>query len=534
MKRKTPPLFTFTLRALLFSGTLLLCSSCHQHNTKNHNSLRIAISHDPMSLDPRSACLSKDLSIAQALYEGLMRERENQPQLALAKHYSISKDATVYTFHLKDTKWSNGDPLTAYDFEESIKQIHQLEVACSSNILIGVIKNSEAVTSKQLPVETLGVQALDNSTLEITLEKPTPYFLELLSYPVFFPVHKSLREYYTTGEANFPSISNGPFVIHKYQPQNQLIIKKNSQYHDASSVHLETITFQIVPDTHTAIQLLQKNLIDWVGSPWSSPISKEDQNRIPKEKLHNYPVLGTTALICNLKSSPMHSKALRKALDYAIDKNTLLKFISHGKVAERFLPPSLSTITATSSLSKEQREEKAREYFKEAQKELSQKQIAELSIIYPLESACLNAIVQEIQQQIKHVLGIYVTIQGMEYHCFLDKRTRGDFALATGRWVADYPRSTSFLSILGNPKNDQPTKSLTQWENKHYNHILHKLQSSHVDPKDQLIAEQLIEEDSPIIPLYHFEYTYAANPKIQHTYSSPLGHMDLKETEFSK
>ncbi|EPJ29561.1 bacterial extracellular solute-binding s, 5 Middle family protein, partial [Chlamydia psittaci 09DC78] len=110
-----------------------------------------------MSLDPRSACLSKDISIAQALYEGLVRERSAHPELALAQYYTISSDQTVYTFYLKEASWSNGDPVTAYDFEESIKQIHKLEVACSSNFLLSVIKNSHAVMSKQLPVDTLGI-----------------------------------------------------------------------------------------------------------------------------------------------------------------------------------------------------------------------------------------------------------------------------------------------------------------------------------------------------------------------------------------
>ncbi|WP_375793492.1 peptide ABC transporter substrate-binding protein [Chlamydia sp. 12-01] len=534
MTRTSHKLLTLTLSAILFLGILWLCTSCHTNVSKNQDSLKIAISHDPMSLDPRSACLSKDISIAQALYEGLVRERPGNPELALIKYYTVSDDKTIYTFDLKDALWSNGDPVTAYDFEESIKQIHKLEVACSSNFLLGVIKNSQAVMSKQLPIEALGIRSINKSQLEITLEKPIPHFLEILAYPIFFPVHKSLRDFYSLGGINLPHISNGPFIIEDYQPQNQLIIKKNPLYHDHHSVHLETIIFQIVPDTHTAMQLLQKNLIDWVGSPWSSPISKEDQYHIPKDKLHNYPVLGTTALICNLKNSPTDNLALRKALVYAIDKNTLLKFISYGKVAKHFLPPELSKIPKQPSQSQKERQEQARAYFKEAEKKLSQKQISELSIIYPLESSCLNAIVQEIQQQIKHVLGIHITIQGMEYHCFLDRRRRGDFTLATGRWIADYPRPTSFLAILGNFKSDEPTKSLTKWENAQYNYILNVLLSREERSEDQILAEQLIEEDVPIIPLYHFEYTYAANPKIQNSHTSLLGHIDLKETELSK
>ncbi|ANG66587.1 peptide ABC transporter substrate-binding protein [Chlamydia gallinacea] len=532
MKRKSRFLYLLTLRASLFLSITPLLFACSQHSL-HPNAITIAISHDPMSLDPRSACLSKDISIAQALYEGLMREHNHHPQPALATHYTVSDDQTIYTFYLKPSQWSNGDPVTAYDFEESIKQLYQCEVAGSSVFLMGVIKNAQAITKHQLPVDALGIRAINDLTLEITLEQPIPHFLELISYPLFFPVHISLRNYYKTRGTPFPHISNGPFVLHTYHPQNQLIMKKNSRYHEHSAVQLETITFQVVPETHTAMQLLQKKLIDWMGSPWSAPITKEDQNRIPQEKLYKYPVLGTTALICNLNNTLIKNKSLRQALSYAIDKPSLLQFINSGQVAENFLPPSLSTLPIQGAMPQEQRESIAREYFKKAQQELSQKQLSELSIIYPLESASLNAIVQEIQQQIKHVLGISITIQGMEYHSFLDKRNRGDFSLATGKWVANYPRPSSFLAILGNPTPSVSTTSLTHWENPQYNTIVNRLHS-HPNENDQYTAENLIKEDLPLIPLYHFEYVYAANPKIHQAYCSPLGHVDIKELVITK
>ncbi|WP_041468078.1 peptide ABC transporter substrate-binding protein [Chlamydia felis] len=530
MTRKSNKFLILILSSILFCGVLLLCTtSCHTNTSRDKHSLNIAISHDPMSLDPRNVSLSKDISIAQALYEGLVRERPNHPELALTERYTVSDDKTIYTFYLKDTSWSNGDPVTAHDFEESIKQILHLGAACSSNSLLGVIKNYQAVMSKQLPIESLGIRAIDTLQLEITLEKPIPHFLELLAAPIFFPVHKSLREFSSSGGEKLPYISNGPFIIDSYHPQTQLIIKKNPLYHDKHSVHIETITFQIVPDAHTSLQLFQKHLVDWVGSPWSSPISKEEQHHISKDKLHTYPVLGTTSLICNLKNSPTNNIFLRKALAYAIDKPSLLQFVSHGKVANHFLPPELSKMPRISAQSPEKRQQQAYAYFKEAEKELSQKQISELSIIYPIESTCLNAIVQEIQQQIKNVLGIHLTIQGLEYHCFLDKRRREDFTLATGRWIAEYPRPSSFLTFLGNLKNNESTK----WENAQYNRILTELLSQEEKIQDQILAEELIDAENPIIPLYHFNYTYAANPKIHNAYTSLLGHIDLKEIELT-
>nr|WP_081031110.1 peptide ABC transporter substrate-binding protein [Chlamydia ibidis] len=516
----------------LLSAGVFLCTGCHNRiSTQGNNTLRIAMSHDPISLDPRSASLSKDLSLAYALYEGLLRDNAGELVNGIAEKYTVSQDGTTYLFFLKQVQWSNGDEITAYDFEESIKQIYQKEVVCSSSTLPLMIKNAQEVMNHQLPIDSLGIRAIDNHTLEIILEKPQSCFLNTVAHPVFFPVHKTLRDYYTTGKSITLPITNGPFIISNYQPQNQLILKKNPLYHDRDNVSLNTIVFQIVPDSYTATQMLQKDLIDWIGSPWSSPISKEDQMHISEEKFHSYPVLGTMALICNLNTSPLYNLALRRALSYAIDKASLLQFINNCEVAESFLPCNLSRYNDYPKLTTEERRKKAQFYFKEAEKTLSSKQISELSIIYPLESGALNAIIQEIQQQIKNVLGIHINIQGMEYHCFVEKRNRGDFSLATGKWMADYPQPSSFLAILGNLKQDQPTQSLTKWDNPEYNNLLCKLYFSRGDENDQRNAEHLIAEDLPIIPLYHFKYSYAINPKINNLYESALGYIDIKRLE---
>lgn len=523
----------FLAVSIAFVSLAFGLTSCYHKKEEPKDVLRIAICHDPMSLDPRQVFLSKDVSIVKALYEGLVREKEAAFQLALAERYHQSDDGCVYTFFLKNTFWSNGDVVTAYDFEESIKQIYFREIDNPSLRSLALIKNSHAVLTGALPVEDLGVRALNAKTLEIVLENPFPYFLEILAHPVFYPVHTSLREYYKDkrNKRVFPMISNGPFAIQCYEPQRYLLINKNPLYHAKHDVLLNSVCLQIVPDIHTAMQLFQKNHIDLVGLPWSSSFSLEEQRNLPREKLFDYPVLSCSVLFCNIHQTPLNNPSLRTALSLAINRETLLKLAGKGCSATSFVHPQLSQIPAT-TLSQDERIALAKGYLTEALKTLSQEDLEKITLIYPIESVCLRSIVQEIRQQLFDVLGFKISTLGLEYHCFLDKRSRGEFSLATGNWIADYHQASAFLSVLGNGTRYKDFQ-LINWQNQKYTNIVAQLliqESSDL----QLMAEQLLLKESPLIPLYHLDYVYAKQPRVADLQTSSLGEIDLKRVSLAE
>ncbi|QVE49127.1 peptide ABC transporter substrate-binding protein [Chlamydia crocodili] len=508
--------------------------SCHKQSPQDMGKcLRIGIAYDPLSLDPRCTYLKKDISLAKALYEGLARERISNDLviLGIAKDYKVSHEGTVYTFDLKNTKWSNGDPVTAYDFEESIKQIHTKNLPISYHNLLYIIKNSKAIMEEQLPIEQLGIKALDSNRLEITLEHPSPNFIEIVSHPLFFPVHTSLREYYKNPKIKPIYISNGPFALDDFQPQKHLTMRKNTYYYDVDKVKIDTLIFKVMSDVHTAAKFFRNNLIDILGNPWVSKIPQEILNNTPTKIKHVYPVCSTSILIYNLEMPLLQNKALRKALAYAIDKESLIPLLNSARIANSFVPPELSEIHNQDVLGKEQREKKAQEYFKEAKTTLSEKELSELSLIYPQESGVFSLVVQELQQQFKNVLGIHIPIQGIEYFCFLEKRSKGDFYLSVGGWIAEYLNARNFLTILGNPENKETSHQLGKWNNKQFDEILGKYHTQAFTREDQILAEELIEEDIPIFPLYHFNYIYITQPQVNNLYASPLGHVDLKEVE---
>ncbi|ACZ33173.1 oligopeptide ABC transporter, periplasmic oligopeptide-binding protein OppA [Chlamydia pneumoniae LPCoLN] len=523
MHRLKPTLKSLIPNLLFLLLTLSSCSKQKQEPLGKH--LVIAMSHDLADLDPRNAYLSRDASLAKALYEGLTRETDQGIALALAESYTLSKDHKVYTFKLRPSVWSDGTPLTAYDFEKSIKQLYFEEFSPSIHTLLGVIKNSSAIHNAQKSLETLGIHAKDDLTLVITLEQPFPYFLTLIARPVFSPVHHTLRESYKKGTPPSTYISNGPFVLKKHEHQNYLILEKNPHYYDHESVKLDRVTLKIIPDASTATKLFKSKSIDWIGSPWSAPISNEDQKVLSQEKILTYSVSSTTLLIYNLQKPLIQNKALRKAIAHAIDRKSILRLVPSGQEAVTLVPPNLSQLNLQKEISTEERQKKARAYFQEAKETLSEKELAELSILYPIDSSNSSIIAQEIQRQLKDTLGLKIKIQGMEYHCFLKKRRQGDFFIATGGWIAEYVSPVAFLSILGNPRD------LTQWRNSDYEKTLEKLYLPHAYKENLKRAEMIIEEETPIIPLYHGKYIYAIHPKIQNTFGSLLGHTDLKNID---
>lgn len=530
-------LIRYPLRSLRILVAFALCtlSSCSPNRVNEPCSkvLRIAMSHDPLSLDPRCVYLSRDVAICQFTYEGLMRASTDQLEPALATDIIISPCKTRYLFRLKHSTWSNGEPLTAYDFEQSIKDIFDYDVVSHTISLLAPIKNALNVLNKKAPVESLGLKALDAYTLEIVLEHPCEYFLDLLASPIYFPVHSSLR-----GEQakrhTYSHVSNGAVTIQKFLPQNQIVLQKNPYYHDEQFVMpFDRMVFQVVPDHHTSVQLFRNNQIDWIGAPWSSTLSQEERRSIPPDQIHSYPLMATAALVCNVLHGPLQNKYLRKAIHLALDREKILPFIYPGQAAHHFTHPALSLLKDDpSKLSIEQRRQTAKEYLLLAKQTLSDKDLASITMIYPLDSSNLKDVVQEVQKQLKEVLNLDIHIQGLEYQCFLSKRRNFDFSLATGKWIAEYHHPLSFLSIFSS-SSAFLHPILTQWENQEFNGLISDLSQIQYEGAKQEKAEQLLDEHLPVIPLYHFNYLYALNPKIQYQRSGFLRHTHLQQIQLS-
>ena len=256
---------------------LLTCTACRQPEkpiAQESSTLRISTEGDPQTLDPRRVRDLATTTVIHMLYEGLMRTQEDGlPVPALAETVTISPDQKTYTFQLRRSAWSDGQPVTAYDFEETWKSLLSPQFPSPNAYQLDVIKGAQAAKEGRASINQIGVHAQDDATLIVDLEQPTPYFLHLTATHFLYPVHQSLRQQPVDSSALPDSkiVTNGPFKLEKWSRHNELTAIPNPYYWDQENVHLNRIQL-VTLDNPTAIQLFKIGELDWAGSllpfPW--------------------------------------------------------------------------------------------------------------------------------------------------------------------------------------------------------------------------------------------------------------------------
>ncbi|TCT26507.1 oligopeptide transport system substrate-binding protein [Melghiribacillus thermohalophilus] len=240
-------------------------SSDDADNNQNESVINLTANADIPTLDSALAHDSIGFTVLNNIMEGLYRSDENhQPQLALAEDHQVSDDGLVHTFILRDAVWSNGDPVTAEDFEYAWKRV--FEKAGSYNVMFETVgvKNASAILAGEKTPDELGVESLDEKTLQVTLEHPSPLFKQLLTFPTFFPVNQSyveeMGEDYALEADNL--VFNGPFVLADWKHDQGWTYKKNPDYWDQESVQMDQINVEVVKETSTAVNLYETEAVD--------------------------------------------------------------------------------------------------------------------------------------------------------------------------------------------------------------------------------------------------------------------------------
>lgn len=233
--------------------------------------INFAIYSEMLGLDTTHILDQHSASIVSNVFEGLVKVSRDHRHIenALAKDYKVSDDQRVYTFYLhENAKWSNGYPVTAHDFVYAWRRLADPKSKTVYSFLLESIglKNSEKVISGLLPVEELGVRAIDDFTLEVELEAPNTHFIKLLIFPAFYPLsHKFVQEIgndYGTSVEN--TVFNGPFVVSNWTIGRGYRLKKNPNYYDADSIQIEEAEFILVKDMEHGIELYESGAIDLI------------------------------------------------------------------------------------------------------------------------------------------------------------------------------------------------------------------------------------------------------------------------------
>lgn len=500
--------------------------------------LHLNIATEPFSLNPGLANDSTSGGVLHQTFEGLTRvDAKGKPQPAMAEKITTSKDLTTYTFKLRDTKWSNGDPVTAEDFVYAWKWALDPKNESQYAYQLYYIKGAQAFNEGTGTVDAVGVKAVDSKTLEVTLEAPTPFFLELTAFYTYFPVNNKIAKenpnWHT--DAGDKYTSNGPFKMVEWSHSDKIVLEPNEKYWDAKNVKLKKVEMTMINDPNTELSMFDNGELDWAGSPLGYLPTDVIPQLKSDGKLKVKPIAGTYWYKFNTEKAPFNNVNIRKAFSYAIDRKAIVENITQGGQipAMAAVPPSMFEEN-TKGYYKDADVKKAKEYLEKGLKELNLKSAADLpaiSLSYNTNEAH-QKIAQAIQDMWKKNLGVEVTLDNQEWKVYIDKLHSGDYQIGRMGWLGDFNDPINFLELY---KDKNGGNNDTFWENAEFKDLLNK-SSKEADPakRTKLLkdAEKIFINDMPVAPIYFYTDTWVQNDHLKGVVISGLGDVQFKWAYF--
>ena len=488
--------------------------------------IRINFTNTPFTLDPRKTTDPITTVTNHMFYEKLTRlNSEGTIELALAERVEISKDQKRYLFFLRKSLWSNGLPLTAHHFENAWKQALSPDFSSHSVYLLFPIQNAERAKRQECSLNEVGVKALNDDTLLIELERPTPYFLKLVSHPVYSPIpHAGEAVPYPHCNNKDPILTNGPFTVKSWKSNHELVAVKNPHYWNAKEVQIQEIHATIISDEATALKLFKCNKLDYVGGL----ISPLPMDAIPSLKeagcLLREPIAGTVLAFFNIHQFPFHNFNIRKAFALAVNKKEIIENVTQmfDEVAIGLVPPLLKQ-NQPSSISSHDDSEEALTYFKKGLQELGISRKAFPPITYSFFNSELQyQLALAIQGQWQKALGVTIELKPADLKSYLPKLHSHQFEIAQMAWIAQYDDPLSFLERFISRSSHC---NYSDWENVGYQSLIEKSFCQEGQNRSLLLeeAEQIIKNEIPNIPIYHYSAVYIKNPRLKGLAISRLG-----------
>jgi oligopeptide transport system substrate-binding protein len=457
---------------------LLFLCSCQQGSKAPSDTLRISFMQDPVTIDPRKISDYTSSTLVCLLFDGLARCTQGvEIELSIAEKVVVTDDEKTYTFFLKSTLWSDGTFVTAYDFEKSWKSLLTPGFPSPCAYLLYPIKNAENYALGLC--EDFGVKAINEHVLQVELEKPTPYFISLTAFPLFYPAPPK------------PDVCNGPFMIDKIDLGSQILLKKNPLYR--AQPQIDKIHISIIRDEMTAIHLFEKGELDLLGGPLT-PLTIDI---IPKNiPYHVIPMAAST--FCTMNTAAL-SKEIRRSLSDAIREHPafIQEILSIGQIpALHILPPTLRE-----------------NFYQDAAKTKSIQTDPSPLILYYKNHPLEKKIAQTLQKIWKDS-GFQVEIEQMESKSLMKKLHQKNYQLSLASWIAQYHDPMNILERFKDPIN---AKNYPGWTHPEFNGLI-----AHREFEK---GEQLLEEEAVMIPLYHWNSPLLIHPRVHGFSSTSTGGM---------
>jgi oligopeptide transport system substrate-binding protein len=524
---------------------------------------------EPAAIDPAITTGIPEANIELQVFDGLTRiDNKNMPQPAIAKSWTISKDQKTYLFTLRDAYWTNGTPVTAYDFEYAWKRALSPEIASeyayqlyyvyggeafNKSIKVGSKYYVQAVDAQGNPLtkkegdkdvavpdlkkeidpsKNVGVRALNAKTLKVYLQSPAVYFLNLTAFPTLMPVCKAVVSKNDKWAADVKTyVTNGPFKLIEWSHNEKMVFVKNPMYWDKDKVKLTKITYYLVEDESTALAMFQSGQLD---AARDVPIT-ELPKLVASGEAQILPYLGTYYYLVNVTKKPFNDVRVRKALLLAINRAGITKSITQGGEvpALGYVPYGIADALPGSDFRTAAQEKFYTDNDIATAKALlaaagypNGKGFPAFTILYNTSNRH-KSIAEAIQQMWKKNLGITCTLKNEEWGVYMDDRAHLNYSVCRAGWIGDYMDPNTFLDmwVTGGGNND------TGWSNRAYDALIAKAKAT-LDPKARMAAlhaaEKILMTDMPILPIYYYTNPVLLSKNIKNFYQSALGFIDWK------
>ena len=498
------------------------------------NVLRYVMSGEPETLDPNMNNYASSSNVLLNLFTGLYQYSADGSGVepACAESYTVSDDGLTYTFKLKEgLKWSDGSPLTAADFEYSWKRELKQETASTAAWQLYYIKNGEAYNNGQCEADEVGVKAIDDTTLEVVLNNPTPYFVNLTAANNFAPVKKEAvegAEVWTKSAETY--VCNGPFMMGEIKPQEGYTLVKNPNYVFADTVALDGVEMIFIEQAEAALSAYNAGDVDAMsgGSIETQAMTQYDGS----EELHSYDLIGTSYYDFNCEKEYM-TKEVRKALSMAITRDTINEVAvpSKPKSAYAFVPYGIPYADETDDFRTKVGNNLVTEDVEAAKQLLADAGYPNGEGLPTLQLIITNTKENKDKAQIlqalwKENLGVNVEIVTFESKVYWDEHAAGNFDIAFDGWTGDYLDPNTNLSIFNKSRMEKECRWRSE-EALRYNDLLEEaatLADNNARMELFVEMEQILMDEMPVMPLYFRNTMALVKPHVKGFTCDNSGH----------
>ncbi len=482
--------------------------------------IRYAITNEPPTLDPQMINSMYGATLDYHLFEGLMRSNSGTIEPGCAESYELSEDGLTYTFHLrKGLVWSDGVPLTANDFVYGLQRLLDPATASPSSFMGTIVKNAAAFNKGEATAEELGIKALDDSTVEITLENPAGYFLGVLSTSGYYPCRKDLVEKYGKDFAADAdkNVYNGPFTLTDWKHASALTFSKNETYWNKDVVNLSGLEISVVTDANTALGLYETGQLDYAELPSQLAANYPDAKSYYSGSVE-YLQINVTA------NEILGNKNFRNAMSAALDREAFTQLATSGvsEATTRYVLPQVAGITKTygeeyplEAFQTTAELDKAKEFLAKAMEELNIANPSDITVKFNVDGDADSARkkAEVVQAQLQTNLGINVEINQVPYKQLYELHSAHDYEMMFTGWTPDYSDPFSYLEFF---ETDNGYNN-SVYSSPDYDKYIQSAKNT-VNPKERLDAlfeaEKVLLGDLPVIPIDMVRNYYLINDKI--------------------